>query len=510
MFSGQEMTVDKRSSKTKRVERKPESELARLKRQNELILQAAGEGVYGLDCEGITTFVNPAAARMLGWEADTLIGEPMHALLHHTRPDGSQFPREECPIYAAFKDGAVHHVDDEVFWRKDGSSFPVAYTSTPIREKGQLVGAVVVFKDITDRKLAEQELRQAYTEIERMKERLEAENIYLQEEFKVERNFAGIIGQSHAIQQVMHQIELVAPTDASVLISGESGTGKELIASAIHEQSNRDARPLIRVNCAAIPRDLFESEFFGHVKGAFTSALKDRTGRFELANGGTIFLDEVGEIPLELQSKLLRVLQEGQFERVGEEKTRSVDVRVVAASNRDLKADIDAKRFREDLFFRLNVFPIEAAPLRRRIDDIPLLAVHFIALICRRLNRPEPRLTQTNLKQLQTYHWPGNIRELQNVIERAIIVSKGNRLQFNLPGMDVGRDTVSKVSGEYDAASIPFTETERLARDRANILEALRLTNGKISGENGAAELLGVKPTTLASRMKALDIKKQI
>jgi PAS domain S-box-containing protein len=509
MLSDQQMTVDKRSSKTKRAERKTESEFARLKRQNELILQAAGEGVYGLDCEGITTFVNPAAARMLGWEADTLIGKPMHALLHHTRPDGSQFPREECPIYAAFKDGAVHHVDDEVFWRKDGSSFPVAYTSTPIHEKGQLVGAVVVFKDITDRKLAEQELRQAYTEIERMKERLEAENIYLQEEFNVERNFAGIIGQSHAIQQVMHQIELVAPTDASVLISGESGTGKELIASAIHEQSNRDARPLIRVNCAAIPRDLFESEFFGHVKGAFTGALKDRTGRFELANGGSIFLDEVGEIPLELQSKLLRVLQEGQFERVGEEKTRSVDVRVVAASNRDLKADVDAKRFREDLFFRLNVFPIEAAPLRRRIEDIPLLAAHFIALICRRLNRPEPRLTQANTRQLQTYRWPGNIRELQNVIERAIIVSKGNRLQFNLPGMDVGRDTASKVSGEYAAASIPFTETERLARDRANILEALRLANGKISGENGAAELLGIKPTTLASRMKALDIKKQ-
>jgi len=504
------MSVDKHSSKTKRAEGKPKSELARIKRQNELILQAAGEGIYGLDCEGMTTFVNPAAARMLGWEADALIGKPMHPLLHHTRPDGSPFPREECPIYAALKDGAVHHIDDEVFWRKDGSSFPVAYTSTPIRENSQLVGAVVVFKDITDRKLAEQELRQAYTEIERMKEQLEAENVYLQEEFKVERNFAGIIGKSYAIQQVMHQIELVAPTDASVLISGESGTGKELIACAIHEQSNRNERPLIRVNCAAIPRDLFESEFFGHVKGAFTGAFKDRTGRFALANGGTIFLDEVGEIPTELQSKLLRVLQEGQFERVGEEKTRNVDVRVVAASNRDLKADVDAKRFREDLFFRLNVFPIEAAPLRGRIDDIPLLAGHFIALVCRRLNRPEPRLTLANLKQLQAYRWPGNIRELQNVIERAIIVSKDNRLQFNLPGKDVGIEVISKESGEYDAASIPFTETERLARDRANILEALRLTKGKISGEKGAAELLGIKPTTLASRMKALDIKKQI
>jgi PAS domain S-box-containing protein len=485
-----------------------EDELAHVKRQNELILEAAGEGIYGLDREGKTSFLNPAAAHMLGFDMNALIGQPMHALLHHTRPDGSPFPKEECPIYAAFKDGAVHHVEDEVFWRKDGSSFPVDYTSTPIRENGKLAGAVVVFKDITERKQAEQELRKAYAEVAQMKERLEAEKVYLQEEIKVELNHAGIIGQSNAMQQVLHQVELVAPTDASVLISGESGTGKELIACAIHEQSNRHERPMIRVNCAAIPRELFESEFFGHVKGAFTGALKDRTGRFELADGGTIFLDEVGEIPMELQSKLLRVLQEGQFERVGEEKTRSIDVRVVAASNRDLKADIDAKRFREDLFFRLNVFPIEAVPLRDRIDDIPLLATHFITLICRRLNRPEPNITQANLKRLQAYHWPGNIRELQNVIERAIIVSKGNRLQFSVPEEAVETDTLSKNSAGEESETTPFTETERLARDRENIITALRLTSGKISGEDGAAELLGIKPTTLASRMKSLSVGK--
>jgi PAS domain S-box-containing protein len=427
-----------------------QTELEQIKRLHDLILQAAGEGVYGLDCDGKTTFVNPAAARMLGWDADELIGQSMHAMLHHTRPDGSLFPKEECPIYAAFKDGAVHHVEDEVFWRKDGSSFPVDYTSTPIHENGKLAGAVVVFKDITERKQAEQDLRQAYAEVERMKERLEAENVYLQEEIKVEQNHAGIVGKSHAIQQVLHQVELVAPTDASVLIGGDSGTGKELIACAIHDQSNRRERPLIRVNCAAIPRELFESEFFGHVKGAFTGALKDRTGRFELADGGTIFLDEVGEIPLELQSKLLRVLQEGQFERVGEERTRTVDVRIVAATNRDLKADVDAKRFREDLFFRLNVFPVEVVPLQERIDDVPLLAAHFITLISRRLNRPEPHLTQANLKQLQAYDWPGNIRELQNVIERALIVSKGNRLQFSLPvkNADSGNTTQNTASEE--------------------------------------------------------------
>jgi formate hydrogenlyase transcriptional activator len=485
-----------------------DDELVRIKRQNELILEAAGEGIYGIGADGLATFVNPAAVAMTGWTPGDIIGQPIHDMHHHTRPDGSPYPREECPIYAAFNDGKIHHCENEMFWRKDGSSFPVEYTSTPIVENGKLAGAVVVFKDITERKQAEQELHQAYTEVERMKERLEAENVYLQEEMKVERNFAGIVGQSHAIQQVLHQIELVAPTDASVMISGESGTGKELIASAIHEQSSRLKRPLIRVNCAAIPRDLFESEFFGHVKGAFTGALKDRTGRFELADGGTIFLDEVGEIPLELQSKLLRVLQEGQIERVGEEKTRTVDVRVVAATNRDLRADVDARDFREDLFFRLNVFPIEAVPLRDRIDDIPLLATHFISLICSRLNRTEPNLTQANLKQLQAYDWPGNIRELQNVIERAIIVSKGNRLQFSLPGRGMETETTSSESADGDLGTMPFTETERLARDRANILTALKLANGRISGEDGAAELLGIKPTTLSSRMKSMGVGK--
>jgi len=485
-----------------------QAKLEQLMRLNERILSAAGEGIYGIDMNGLATFVNPSAVKMTGWTTENTVGQLIHDLHHHTRADGTPYPREECPIYAAIHDGKVHHSENEVFWRKDGSSFPVEYTSTPIIENGEQAGAVVVFKDITERKQAEQELHQAYTEVEQMKERLEAENVYLQEEIKVERNFAGIVGQSHAIQQVLHQVELVAPTDASVLISGESGTGKELIACAIHEQSKRNERPLIRVNCAAIPRELFESEFFGHVKGAFTGAVKDRTGRFELADGGTIFLDEVGEIPMELQSKLLRVLQEGQFERVGEEKTRTVDVRIVAASNRNMKEDIEAKRFREDLFFRLNVFPIEAVPLRGRIDDMPLLTSHFIKLVCHRLNRPEPNLTQANIKQLQAYRWPGNIRELQNVIERAIIVSTGKRLLFNLPSEGTESNTVSIVSAGVVKENVTFTETERLARDRANILTALRLTNGKMSGEDGAAELLGIKPTTLASRMKSLGVEK--
>jgi transcriptional regulator with GAF, ATPase, and Fis domain len=256
---------------------------------------------------------------------------------------------------------------------------------------------------------------------------------------------------------------------------------------------------------------LFESEFFGHVKGAFTGALRDRSGRFELADGGTIFLDEVGEIPLELQSKLLRVLQEGEIERVGEERTRSVDVRVIAASNRDLKAAIAAREFREDLYFRLNVFPIESVALSARSDDIPLLAAHFVSLICRRLNRPEPALTRSNISQLQAYPWPGNIRELQNVIERAIILSRGGRLQFNLPTAveaDAGPSvlSVAQPTGTAAAGQPPYNEDERLARDRDNIRAALTIRNGRISGADGAAQLLGIKPTTLASRMKVLGI----
>ena len=474
-------------------------------RLKDLILSAVGDGIYGIDQNGLATFANPAAIEMTGWLESDLLGKPMHDLHHHTKSDGSHYPREECPIYAATRDGTIHHKDDEVFWRKDGTSFPVDYTSTPIIEDGELKGAVVVFKDITVRKENERKLLEAYAEVERMKEQLEAENNYLQEEIKVDNEYAGIVGKSPAIQQILNQVELVAPNDASVLVTGESGTGKELIARAIHERSGRSERPLIRVNCAAIPRELFESEFFGHVRGAFTGAFKDRIGRFELADGGTIFLDEVGEIPLELQSKLLRVLQEGQIERVGEEKTRNINVRIIAATNRNLKADAEARLFREDLYFRLNVFPIEAVPLRSRLSDIPLLAAHFISNLCARNNREEPRLTQANVKQLQSYHWPGNIRELQNVIERAIIISQNSRLRFDLP-TDAKQEP--SIDDEPEQA-FPYTEEERLMRDRDNILRALKVAGGKVSGKDSAAALLGIKSTTLASRMIALNIEKK-
>jgi transcriptional regulator with GAF, ATPase, and Fis domain len=313
-----------------------------------------------------------------------------------------------------------------------------------------------------------------------------------------------LIGESEALRHVVRQVELVAPTGANVLILGESGTGKELVASEIHERSLRRHRAMIRVNCPAIPRELFESEFFGHVKGAFTGALRDRAGRFQAADQGTLFLDEVGEIPMDLQGKLLRAIQEGQFERVGEDVTRSVDVRIVAATNRDLAAEAKAGRFREDLYYRLSVFPIQVPPLRERPADIEILATHFVELASRRLNLPRGRLTRADVERLAAYDWPGNIRELQNVIERAAIVSQGGplRLADLLPGPAAARSNLPA------AAPAVLDEALMKNRMRENIETALRECGGRIYGPGGAAARLGVKPTTLASRLKTLGIRK--
>ncbi len=484
--------------------RRIEKLFAEIERENQMILRAAGEGIYGLDANGLTTFVNPAAARMLGYRVDELVGRNMHRMLHHTHSDGSHYPACECPIYAAIKDGCVRHSVNEIFWRKDGSAFPVEYTSTPLKDSGSTIGAVVVFRDVSERKQAEDQLRQAMQELESLKLRLEQENAYLQEEIREEHNFHEIIGRSEVLGRIIRRIELVAPTEATVLITGESGTGKELIARAIHQDSQRADHPLIRVNCAAVPRELFESEFFGHVKGAFTGAMRDRAGRFELANGGTLFLDEIGEIPLELQSKLLRVLQEGQFERVGSDRTLETNVRLIAATNRDLKNEVAKGRFREDLYFRLNVFPIHAAPLRERSEDIPLLATHFLQLIGRRMGREGLHISEHYMQRLQTYHWPGNIRELQNLLERAVIVAPGPQVQIELPDA-VSHQTSSNKRSDTDRAVI-LTEQERRERDKQVIVQALAQCNGKVFGPGGAAEALGLKPTTLASRIKRWGI----
>ncbi|MEZ1317801.1 sigma 54-interacting transcriptional regulator [Pseudomonas fluorescens] len=477
----------------------------RIEQQNRLILGAVGEGIYGLDAKGQTTFINPAAERILGWSAADMVGHDAHQLFHHSHRDGSCFAVQECPIHASFSDGQVHRVDNEVFWHKSGEAIAVEYTSTPIFEMGRLVGAVVLFRDIRERQRAEQRLREALNEVEQLKQRLEVENQYLQEEIKAERNHHEIVGESPAVLHLIRQIELVAPTDANVLINGESGTGKELIARAIHASSRRSDRPLIRVNCAAIPRDLFESEFFGHVKGAFTGAVNARMGRFELADGGTLFLDEVGEIPLELQSKLLRVLQDQQFERVGDNVTQAVDVRVIAATNRDLRAMIAEGRFREDLYFRLNVFPVRSVPLRERIDDIPLLAGHFLRRASLAFNKTGVRLPLAQVELLKRYPWPGNIRELENVIERQMIVSQDGRLRFD-DLLVAGARIQSSIAVEPPEAGEPVADELLQLKLRSNAVAMLQRTAGKVSGEGGAAQLLGLKPTTLASRLRKWGI----
>jgi len=392
----------------------------------------------------------------------------------------------------------------------------VAFAGEPLIFNGRVLGVLAVFarSEIGDSCL--QWLRmiashlaaaianaQALTEIGALRRRLEQENEYLREEVGQSQSLGEMVGNSPALQLVGRQIDLVAKTDASVLILGESGTGKELVARELHRRSHRADRPLIKVNCAAIPRELYESEFFGHSRGSFTGALRDRAGRFELAHGGTLFLDEIGEIPLDLQSKLLRVLQEGELERVGEEKTRRVDVRVISATNRNLKSESDAGRFRQDLFYRLNVFPIELPPLRNRVEDIPVLAEHFLDRFSRKVGRRRPRLTLASVQEMQRYEWPGNVRELEHVLERACIVATDNRLQLELPAR-APRPAAAHPANNPEAPIL--TDSEIRALEARNIQAALQASGGKIYGRDGAAARLGIKPTTLASRIKSLNV----
>jgi transcriptional regulator with GAF, ATPase, and Fis domain len=336
--------------------------------------------------------------------------------------------------------------------------------------------------------------------------------------------FKGIIGCSPALRALLKQVSVVAPTDSTVLITGETGAGKELIAQAIHDSSSRRNAPLIKVNCSAIPENLFESEFFGHVRGAFTGALRDKPGRFEMAEGGTLFLDEIGELPPAMQSKLLRVLQEQEIERVGEIRTRKVNVRVIAATNRDLSQEVEGKRFREDLFYRLSVFPLEIPPLRERREDIPVLANYFIRKAAKKMNRPLPRLARATANQLSAHAWPGNVRELQNAVERAVILAHDGELRFDLrppqssppaPLLAERRPALRSASdagggeGQTASRSEVATRDDWKRQERESIMRALQQSGGKVSGPRGAAELLGMRPTTLASRLKAMNITRQ-
>jgi transcriptional regulator with GAF, ATPase, and Fis domain len=371
---------------------------------------------------------------------------------------------------------------------------------------GAVVALLVAAKDVTERNRAERQLRAAFEENARLREELERERDYLREEVQVSMNYGRIIGESPALQKMLTRIEAVAQTSASVLIQGESGVGKELVAHVIHARSPRSQGPLVKVNCASIPHELFESEFFGHVKGAFTGAHRDRVGRFQLADGGTIFLDEVGEIPLDLQSKLLRVLQESEYERVGDEHTHTVDVRVVAATNRDLEKAVADSRFREDLFYRLSVFPIEVPPLRARGDDVLQIASHFLERTCQEFGHRPLTFSKQQAALLKRYDWPGNVRELKNVIERAVILSRGKVLRLDLAMSDILNAPEPAQLKVEEQKSELMTESEVRELERRNTVLALRMAQGRVSGPSGAAKLLGIKPTTLADRIKKLKL----
>jgi formate hydrogenlyase transcriptional activator len=658
--------------------KRAEEALQKSEERVRLILDTAAEAIFGCDPHGTCLFCNRAAVRLLGYdEASELLGENMHTLEHHTRKDGTPFHIEECPIYIGFHENRGVHVDDDIFWRKDGTSFPVEYWSHPMFRDGKTVGAVITFFDITERKKTEEALRKSeqrkhslleinnaiinnltqealftsayeairrvvsfdraafllhqpekktlkllsmdndaeseffrlgkeydlqetsisawvlehqqvvvrgdlekeqqspgdqrlvaegiqsycvvplvargdsigtftvwseaknrysqedvellqevanqaalaianmksYEEIAALKARLEKENVYLQEEIRTQHNFEEIVGKSPALLELLRRVDQVAPTDSSVLIYGETGTGKELIARAIHNRSVRKSRPLVKVNCSAISAGLVESELFGHVKGAFTGAFERRIGRFELADGGTIFLDEVGELPLETQVKLLRVLQEREFEPVGSNRSVHVDVRIIAATNRNLQESISAGSFRSDLYYRLNVFPLEVPPLRERRSDISQLATFFLSRYSRNLGKKMEGISPAATERLVRYSWPGNIRELQNIIERAMILSHGPLLELDadlisVPTLETLRDTVPEPAVVVQpTAPAPALKTLDEV-ERAHISAVLQQTRGVIEGANGAAKTLGMHPNTLRHRMEKLGIKR--
>jgi formate hydrogenlyase transcriptional activator len=642
-----------------------------------LILDSSAEGIFGCDPLGTCLFCNQTAVRLLGYEEPVeLLGQNMHKLEHHTRKDGTPFPIDECPIYIGFHENRGVHMDDDVFWRKDGTSFPVEYWSHPLIREGKTAGAVITFFDITERKKAEEALRKSeqrqhslleinnaiinnltqealfssayeairsvvsfdraafliyqpeketlkllsmqsetdseffqlgkeydlqetrisawvldhqqlvvrgdleneqqsrgdrrlveegirsycvvplvargnsigtftvwsesknrysqedaellrevanqvalaianmksYEEVAALKAKLEKENVYLQEEIRTEHNFEEIVGNSPALLDLLRRVDQVAPTDSTVLIHGETGTGKELVARAIHNRSARKDRPLVKVNCSAISAGLVESELFGHVKGAFTGAFERHIGRFELADGGTLFLDEVGELPLETQVKLLRVLQEREFEPVGSNRSVHVDVRIIAATNRNLEDSISAGKFRSDLYYRLNVFPLVVPPLRERRADIPQLATFFLSRCARNVGKKMEGISAAATELLNRYSWPGNIRELQNVIERAVIVSHGSMLELENDLISVSLSQTQRDKVQTAEETQPATQSSSLKTleevERAHISAVLQQTRGVIEGANGAAKTLGMHPNTLRHRMEKLGIKR--
>lgn len=459
------------------------------------LLDTAGDGFLLCDRTQSIVLVNAEAARIFGYEEGELLGESVQKLMpqrYRTQHEEAFVKRLRDPRGMPIRSVEVHGL------RKDDTELPieVRFTYTPLGDTLYFAGSI---RDVSAQVAARQELELRAEEIARLKDALEQERDYLREEVRVSGRFGEIIGDSGALKMVLAQIEAVAKTSATVLVTGESGVGKELVARAIHTASPRANGPLVKVNCGSIPRDLFESEFFGHRKGAFTGAVRDRIGRFRLAHGGTLFLDEVGEIPLELQSKLLRVLQEREFEPVGDDRTQKVDVRIVAATNHDLKKEVAEGRFREDLFYRLGVFPIRVPPLRERREDIVPLALHFLALAAKELNSPRPQVPKSITHQLETYTWPGNIRELQHVMERAMILAGAGPLRATMLSISTepGEHAVPvRPSAGTSAALVPGAPSDDEA---TSIREAL---DGHAGNIKRAARALGLSRQALYRRME--------
>jgi PAS domain S-box-containing protein len=457
------------------------------------LVESAMDGIVELDSKLGVTMMNPAAERLFGCAAGDFVGRMLDSLL-------TPSARKTLADIAQDLDGRAPGQQYE--WvtgpfaglHSSGEEFPAEATVSRF-EIHRRAFYTLILRNVNERVKAEKTIRS-----------LTVEKTILEEELRSLGGPDRLIGESPAMKGVIAQIEQVADTDATVLITGETGTGKEVVARAIHDVSGRRERPLVKVNCAAIPAALIESEFFGHEKGAFTGATQQREGRFALADGGTIFLDEIGELPIDLQSKLLRVLQEGEFDPVGSSRTRKVDVRVIAATNQDLVHEISERRFREDLYYRLNVFPIHVPPLRERGDDVVLLAGAFAETLATRMGQTIRTVSPGDVARLKAHPWPGNVRELQNVIERALIVSRGAELE--LIGALPSAGPSESVPAESEGPSGIQTAQELQELERANIVRALETTAGRVSGEQGAARLLGMNPSTLSSRMRALGIKR--
>mgnify|MGYP001814225225 FL=1 len=478
---------------------------ARLERQYRDLYQSTPAMLHTVNSEGQIITVSDHWLEKLGYKRDEVVGRKVTDFL----TDESRESAMQWTVDEIIAGGDRNNVPRQMVTHS-GEILDVLMSTRTERNvvDGELT-LRVASKDMTDRNRAEARLREAYEQIGHLKEELERERDYLREEVGVAMNFGHIIGESPALKAMLARIEAVADTPARVLIVGETGTGKELVATAIHRRSARADGPLVKLNCASIPEELFESEFFGHVKGSFTGAHRDRMGRFELADGGTIFLDEVGEIPLALQGKLLRVLQEREFEPVGEEQSRTADVRVIAATNKDLEQAVEAGEFREDLYYRLSVFPVQVPPLHKRGDDVIMLAVHFLEQTCRDFGRPVPTLTQGQVQQLRAYAWPGNVRELKNVIERAVILSQGDTLRLDLATTVASPTDATDAAAEIGHEERDFlTEVEMKARQKDNLVAALDAADWRVSGAGGAADLLGIKPSTLSDRMRSLGISR--